>query len=209
MKNPFRYFKASPEIIRLAVMMYVRFPLSLRNVEDLLHERGIEVSHETNRFWWNRFGPIFAAEIRTKRMDRVRASSGWRWHLDEMFVKINGEGHYLWRAVDQEGEVLEAFVSKQRDREAALKFLRKLMKRYGRPDAIITDRLRSYRAALRELGGSGLQQAGRWVLVQTAKGIGDNGIWRIAKLNGILYLPDVGSKTTSFSSAFAGIFASN
>ena len=144
-------------------MMYVRFPLSLRNVEDLLHERGIEVSHETTRFWWNRFGPIFAAEIRKKRMDRMRAFSGWRWHLDEMFVKINGEGHYLWRAVDQEGEVLEAFVSKKRDREAALKFLRKLIKRYGRPDAIITDRLRSYRAALRELGGSGLQQAGRWL----------------------------------------------
>ena len=95
MKNPFRYFKTSPEIIRLAVMMYVRFPLSLRNVEDLLHERGIEVSHETIRFWWNRFGPIFAAEIRKKRMDRMRAFSGWRWHLDEMFVKINGEGHYL------------------------------------------------------------------------------------------------------------------
>ena len=130
--------------------------LSLRNVEDLLHERGIEVSHETIRFWWNRFGPIFAAEIRKKRMDRARASSGWRWHLDEMFVKIKGEGHYLWRAVDHEGEVLEAFVSKKRDREAALKFLRKLMKRYGRPDAIVTDRLRSYRAALRELGGSGL-----------------------------------------------------
>ena len=140
MKNPFRYFKTSPEIIRLAVMMQVRFPLSLRNVEDLLHERGIEVSHKTIRFWWNRFGPIFAAEIRKKRMDRMRAFSGWRWHLDEMFVKINGEGHYLWRAVDQEGEVLEAFVSKKRDRDAALKFLRKLMKRYGRPDPIITDR---------------------------------------------------------------------
>ena len=70
MKNPFRYFKTSPEIIRLAVMMYVRFPLSLRNVENLLHERGIEVSHETIRFWWTRFGPIFAAEIRKKRMDR-------------------------------------------------------------------------------------------------------------------------------------------
>ena len=118
---------------------------------------------ERTEFWWNRFGPIFAAEIRKKRMDRMRAFSGWRWHLDEMFVKINGEGHYLWRAVDQEGEVLEAFVSKKRDRAAALKFLRKLMKRYGRPDAIITDRLRSYRAALRELGGSGLQQAGRWL----------------------------------------------
>ena len=78
--------------------------------QDLLHERGIEVSHETIRFWWNRFGPIFAAGIRKKRMDRMRAFSGWRWHLDEMFVKINGEGHYMWRAVDQEGEVLEAFV---------------------------------------------------------------------------------------------------
>ena len=99
--------------MRLAVMMYVRFPLSLRNVEDLLHERGIEVSHERIRFWWNRFGPIFAAEIRKKRMDRVRASSGWRWPLDEMFVKINGEHHSLWRAVDHEGEVLEAFVSEE------------------------------------------------------------------------------------------------
>ena len=154
MKNPFRYFKTSPEIIRLAVMMYVRFPLSLRHVEDLLDERGIEVSHETIRFWWNRFGPIFAAEIRKKRTGRMRALSGWRWHLDEVFVKINGERHYLWRAVDQEGEVLEVFVSKKRDRKAALKFLRKLMKRYASPDAIITDRLRSYRAALHELGGS-------------------------------------------------------
>ena len=109
-------------------MMYVRFPLSLRNVEDLLHERGIEVSHEAVRFWWNRFGPIFAAEIRKKRMDRKRAFSVWRWHLDEVFVKINGERHYLWCAVDQEGEVLEAFVSKKRYRKAAVKFLRKLMK---------------------------------------------------------------------------------
>ena len=98
MKSPFRYFKTSPEIIRLAVMMYVRFPLSLRNVEDLLHERGIEGSHETVRFWWNRFGPIFAAEIRKKRKGRMRALSGCRWHLDEVFVKINGERHYLWRA---------------------------------------------------------------------------------------------------------------
>ena len=163
MKNPFRYFKTSPEIIRLAVMMYVRFRLSQRHVEDLLHERGMEVSHETIRFRWNRFGPIFAAGIRKKRTGRMRALSGWRWYLDEVFVKINGERQCLWRAVDQEGEVLEAFVSKTRDRKAALKFLRNLMKRYPRPDAIITDRLRSYRAALRELGGSGLHQAGRWL----------------------------------------------
>ena len=82
MKNPFRYSKTSPGIIRLAVMMYVRFPLSLRNVEDLLHERGIEVNHETIWFWWNRFGPIFAAELRKKRKHRMRAFSGCRWHLD-------------------------------------------------------------------------------------------------------------------------------
>jgi putative transposase len=82
---PFRYFKTSPEIIRLAVMMYIRFPLSLRNVEDLLHERGIEISYETVRFWWNRFGPLFAAEIRKRRVSGLR-SSRWRWHLDEAFV---------------------------------------------------------------------------------------------------------------------------
>ena len=106
MKNPFRYFKTSPEIIRLAVMMYVRFPLSLRQVEDLLHERGINISHETVRTWWNRFGPVFAAEIRKCRI-QGRSFSLWKWHLDEVFVRINGEQHYLWRAVDQEGEVLE------------------------------------------------------------------------------------------------------
>ena len=96
-RSPFRYFKTSPESIRLAVMMYVRFPLSLRNVEDLLHERGIDISHETVRFWWNRFGQLFAAEIRKKRVSQMRAYSNWQWHLDEVFVKINGEMHYLWR----------------------------------------------------------------------------------------------------------------
>ncbi len=125
--NPFRYFKTSPEIIRLAVMIYVRFPLSLRNVEDLWHERGIDISHETVRYWWHRFGPMFAAEIRKRRVDH-HSYSNWRWHLDEVFVKINGETHYLWRAVDQEGEVLESFVTKRRDRKAALAFLKKAMK---------------------------------------------------------------------------------
>ena len=118
--NPFRYFKTSPEIIRLAVMLYVRFPLSLRNVEDLLHERGIDVSYESIRYWWRRFGPMFAAEIRRRRIDRMRAFSTWHWHVDEMFVKINGETRYLWRAVDYEGEVLEAIVTKRRGKNAAL-----------------------------------------------------------------------------------------
>lgn len=104
-KSPFKYFKTSPEIIRLAVMLYVRFPLSLRNVEDLLHERGIEVTHETVRYWWQRFGPTFAGEIKKRRIAGGRTSK-WRWHLDEVFVKINGKTHYLWRAVDHEGEVL-------------------------------------------------------------------------------------------------------
>ena len=159
---PFRYFKTSPEIIRLAVMMYVRFPLSLRNVEDLLHERGIDVSYETIRFWWNRFGPMFAAEIRRQRVSKKRAYSNWQWHLDEVFVKINGETHYLWRAVDHEGEVLESYVTKRRDRKAALKFLRKSMKRHGSPRAIVTDKLRSYGAAMKIIGTADRQETGQW-----------------------------------------------
>jgi len=161
-RDPFKYFKSSPEIIRLAVMLYVRFPLSLRNVEDLLHERGIDVSHETVRYWWNRFGPVFASEIRRKRVQQLRVFSKWRWHVDEVFVKINGERHYLWRAVDHEGEVLESVVTKRRNKRAALKMLRKLMRRYGKPEVLVTDRLPSYRAALRELGCGDLQSCGRW-----------------------------------------------
>lgn len=160
-RSPFRYFKTSPEIIRLAVMMYIRFPLSLRNVEDLLHERGVEVSHETVRFWWHRFGPLFASEIRKRRVEGMR-SSRWRWHLDEVFVKINGERHYLWRAVDHEGEVLESFVTKKRDKKAALKFLKKSLKRHGRAEEIVTDRLRSYGAALDDLGIRDRHETGRW-----------------------------------------------
>ena len=99
-RDPFKYFKTSPEIIRLAVMMYVRFPLSLRNVEDLLHERGIDISHETIRFCWIRFGPLFASEIRKRRVQKLRSFSNWQWHLGEVFVKINGERHFLWCAVD-------------------------------------------------------------------------------------------------------------
>ncbi|RYH07225.1 IS6 family transposase [Tropicimonas sp. IMCC6043] len=162
-RDPFKYFKTSPEIIRLAVMLYVRFPLSLRNVEDLLHERGIDISHESVRFWWNRFGPMFASEIRMKRAERLRSGPQWYWHLDEMFVKINGERHYLWRAVDQEGEVLESYVTKTRDKKAALKFLKKTMKRYGRPHVFVTDKLRSYSAALREVGAVDRQETGRWL----------------------------------------------
>jgi putative transposase len=163
MKSPFRYFNSSPDVIRLVVMMYVKYPLSLRNVEDLMAERGIDVCYETVRFWWNRFGPMFAAEIRRKRVDHMRAYTHWRWHLDEVFVKINGEKHYLWRAVDHEGEVLEAFATKTRNKAAALKFLKKMMKRDGKPKAIVTDKLRSYGAAMKEIGNADVQETGRWL----------------------------------------------
>ena len=142
MRNPFRYFNSSPEVIRLTVMMYVRYPLSLRQVEDILFERGIDICHETIRFWWNRFGPMFAADIRKRRI-QARSYSQWRWHLDEVFVRINGETHYLWRAVDHEGEVLEVFATKRRDRRAALKFLKRAMKRYARPTTIETQMLKT------------------------------------------------------------------
>ena len=161
--EPFSLFQNFAEIIRLAVMLYVRFPLSLRNVEDLLHERGIDVSHETVRFSWTRFGPMFAAEIRRKRANQMRSYSNWQWHLDEAFVKINGETHYLWRAVDHEGEVLETYVTKRRNRKAALKFMRKSMKRFGNPNVIVTDKLRSYGAAMKVIGNANRQKISRWL----------------------------------------------
>ncbi len=105
-------------------MLYIRFPLSLLQVEELLHERGIDISHETVRFWWNRFGPVFAAELRNKQRETARQHVQWRWHLDEVFVRVNGERRYLWRALDHEGEVLEVYVTKTQDRRAAMDFLR-------------------------------------------------------------------------------------
>ncbi len=118
--------------------MYVRYPLSLRNVEDLLAERGIDISHETVRFWWNRFDPMFAAEIRKRRVAHMRGYPQWRWHLDEVFAKVNGKLCYLWRAVDHEGEVSEAVVTAKRDKAAALKLLKRIMKKYGAPRSIVT-----------------------------------------------------------------------
>ena len=162
MKNAFRYFNSSPEIIRLTVMLYIRYPLSLRQVEDILFERGIDTCHKTVRLWWNRFGPMFSPEIRKRRVHH-RSYSCWRWHLDEVFVRINGEMFYLWRAVDHEGEVLEVFATKRRDRKAALAFLKRAMKRYGRPYKIVTDRLPSYGAAMRVIGNRRRQECGRWI----------------------------------------------
>jgi len=142
--------------------MYVRFPLSLRNVEDLLFERGIDICHETVRLWWNRFGPLFAADIRRQRVSRMKGFRHWQWHLDEMFVKVNGERRYLWRAVDHEGEILESYVTKTRDKAAALRFLKKALKRHGPAEKIVTDGLKTYPAAMRQLGNLDRQEVGRW-----------------------------------------------
>jgi putative transposase len=161
MNNPFRYFNCSPEVIRLVVMMYVKYPLSLRNVEDLLAERGIDISHETVRFWWNRFGPMFSAKLSKKRVNRMRGFTQWRWHLDEAFVKINGKLRYLWRAVDHEGEVLDSVVTVKRDKAAALKCLKRTMRKYGRPRSVVTDGLCSYSAAMKEIGSADRHEVGR------------------------------------------------
>lgn len=144
-------------------MLYIRYPLSLRNVEDLLSERGIDICHETVRFWWNRFGPMFAAEIRRRRVNHMRGFRHWRWHVDEMYVKLNGEMVYLWCAVDHEGEVLESYVTKKRDKAAALAFLKKALKRHGRAETIVTDGLKSYPAAMKELGNQDRREMGRWL----------------------------------------------
>ena len=135
-------------IIQHAVWVYFRFTLSYRDVEDMLSERGIDASYETLRRWVLKFGRSYADRLRRRR---PRPSD--RWHLDEVFLKIGGKTAYLWRAADDEGEVLDLLVQSKRVRKAALKLLRKLLKRQGYvPDAIVTDRLRSYGAALRDLG---------------------------------------------------------
>ena len=130
-------------------MYYIRYPLSFRQVEDILHERGVDICHETVRFWVERFGSKFAGEI---CKNRAGQHSNWQWHLDEVFVKINGERFYLWRAVDHEGEVLECYVTKRRNKAAAKKFLIKTMRKHGSPKIITTDKLASYGAAFREIG---------------------------------------------------------
>jgi len=158
-QDPFKYFKTSPEIIKLAVMYYVRYPLSLRQVEDILHERGIDICHETIRYWWNKFGVLFSKEMKKKAHHHA---SNWRWHIDEVFVKINGETHYLWRAVDHEGTILDCYVSKRRNKKAARKVLKRLVARHGRPKEIVTDKLPSYKAALRELNMQFLQNTERY-----------------------------------------------
>ena len=144
----YRRHRFPVEIIQHAIWLYFRFPLSFRDVEDLLAERGIDVSYETVRRWSVKFGLAYA-----KRLRRSHPPADVRWHLDEMFVSINGKMMYLWRAVDCEGEVLDVLVQSRRNKKAALKLMRKLLKAQGFvPTKVVTDKLPSYRAALEILG---------------------------------------------------------
>ncbi len=135
------------EVIAHCVWLYFRFPLSFREVEELMLQRGVIVSNETVRRWCAKFGQAYADQLL-----RRRPRPGDKWHLDEVFVKINGERHYLWRAVDQHGDVLDILVQTRRDKAAASRFFRKLLKKQGRvPRVLVTDKLRSYGAAHREM----------------------------------------------------------
>ena len=147
-KNPpgFKGHRFPSEIIEYAVWLYFRFSLSLRDVEDLLAQRGIVVSHETVRFWVMKCGHQYAKSNR-----RDRPPVGNKWHLDEVVISIRGKKHWLWRAVDQHGNALEILMQSRQNTKAATRFMRKLMKQYGVPRVLITDKLRSYGAAKRGL----------------------------------------------------------
>ena len=151
-------YRFPPEVIDHAIWLYLRFTLSFRDVEDLLAERGIAVSYETVRRWMNYFGPMIAAQLR-KRRPKPHAI----WHLDEVYLKIDGRMAYLWRGVDAEGEVLDVLVQSKRNKHAALKLMRKLLKKSAFvPERFVTDDLRSYGAAARALGLERLHERGRW-----------------------------------------------
>jgi putative transposase len=144
-ESPYRGYRFPCEIISHCVWLYFRFGVSFRDVEELMAARGVLLSYETVRRWCDKFGKQYAAGLR-----RRRARTGDKWHLDEVFLKINGVTHYLWRAVDQNGVVLDILVQPKRDRFAAVRFFRRLLRATGsRPRVIITDKLRSYGAAKR------------------------------------------------------------
>ena len=143
----YRRHRFPPPIIQHAIWLYLRFTLSYRDVEELLAERGVEVSYETVRRWVLKFGPVVARRLRERR---PRPSC--RWHLDEMVVRIAGKRMYLWRAVDHEGEILDILVQRRRDKRAALRLMRKLLRKQGfAPRLVVTDKLRSYGAAFHDL----------------------------------------------------------
>ena len=147
MRSLYRGHRFPPEIISHTVWLYHRFTLSLRDVEDLLAERGISVTYEAIRLWCGKFGPGYARALRRKQ-----GRLGDTWFLDELFITIQGKRHYLWRAVDQDGDTIDILVQRRRDRRAAKRFFRKLLKAQGwTPRRLVTDKLRNYRAAHREI----------------------------------------------------------
>ncbi len=151
-------YRFPPEIIQQAIWLYLRFTLSLRDVEDLLAERGVAVSYETVRRWVNHFGPMIAADLRRRRLKPHTT-----WHLDEVYLKIDGRMVYLWRAVDAEGEVLDVLVQSKRNKHAALELMRKLLKKNAFvPERLVTNDLRSYSAAVRDLRIERRHERGRW-----------------------------------------------
>jgi len=150
-------YRFPPEIIQQAIWLYLRFTLSLRDVEELLAECGVAVSYETVRPWVNHFGPMIAAELRKRRLKPHTT-----WHLDDVYLKIDGRMVYLWRVVDAEGEVLDVLVQSKRNKHAALRLMRKLLKKYAfAPERLVTDDLRSYSAAVRQLGIEPRHERGR------------------------------------------------
>ncbi len=158
MKISYAGYRFPPEIIQQTIWLYLRFTLSVRDVEDMLAERGVTVSYETVRRWVNHFGPMVAAELRKRR-----PKPHMTWHLDEVYPKIDGRMVYLWRALDAEGEVLDVLVQSKPNKHAALKLMRKLLKKYAFvPERLITDDLRSYGAAACDLGLENRHERGRW-----------------------------------------------
>ncbi len=149
MKNPniYKRYRFPSDFIQYAVWLYYRFNLSHRDIEDLLADRGINVTYEAIRLWCNRFGPKYAA-----RLKRKHQGYGDTFFIDEVFVKIDGKQHYLWRAIDQDGEIVDVFLQKRRDGAAAKRFFKRLLKKHhNEPRKIVTDKLRSYGVAHREL----------------------------------------------------------
>ena len=146
-QNIYKRYRFPPEIIQYAVWLYYRFNLSHRDIEDLLAERGINVTYEAIRLWCNRFGPEFATRLRRKHR-----GYGDTFYIDEVFIKIDGKQHYLWRAVDQDGEVVDVYLQKRRDGDTAKRFFKRLLRKHrDEPRKIVTDKLRSYGVAHREL----------------------------------------------------------
>jgi transposase-like protein len=172
-----------PAIIRHAVWLYMRFTLSYRDVEDLLAERGLDISYETVRRWVLKFGPLFARELRRRR---PRPTS--RWHLDEMAVTIAGRQFWLWRAVDDKGEILDLLVQRRRDKAAAVKLMRKLLKKQGfAPEVLVTDKLRSYGKAINQverLSSNETKIAPRWFGLRSVLRNGDRVTSVASRLSG-------------------------